>query len=599
VSRSKEFLKSLAGPHVVFALAAGALKAGAVLRWESLAVPIAFGALAAASAILAKRLTGNTLASACTGGIVAFHPAGLFELGHPLAVDLHVRDVVIATSAAANLLSAACGLLAAGIRLLPSAELENAPLFGRREWIALALLVLGAVSGPAILPMPLLILAADLAFAPVGWRAVFRRTGRHFVFHCLAVAPAWFLTAWMLDASRLEIARVPWANLVFQVFAVLVPQARPDVLLPTAEVFALFSLAVLASIVVIFCRAGIPQKVVVAAAFALVWTAASCFAWWLHPLGVLAPFSALGVFGFALLVATISWRLAIAVGHPKGAPALEEPPIPGVPALRDLVRRARAEPPAAAAVAGPRIESSAGMRSTVETAVAGAVAATLEQIRLAFRGPHPSEPPGTPEQVLWNRLLTQGSGGPAPDEKPAAAVARWREFHAKSLKGRIKPGGAVLCVGATPWPLVAALAEPAAALVLVERSHRAGQIAAGDLAGTKRVTVVRHDGRALKPVGDATVDAFVALVEPTLGLAGDVLALLKEAKRVLKAGGIAAIGFADLASPAAAEALSRSSHAACFTNREGIETLAKLAGFGSVEISSGALGVTSIAWIRS
>lgn len=602
MSRSRELLKSLVGPHVLFAFALGLVQALRVVGAGNLALAVAFATVAGAAAILAKRLTGNALVSACAGGIMALHPAGLVELLGPRILDVHVHDTDFRTFVGLNLFSASCGLLAAGIRLLPSRELEDAPLFGWREWAALALLVVGAIAGPAVMAMPLLILAADLAFAPAGPRTVLRRTGKHFFLHAGAVIPAWLFASPFPEQLRPLLAgRLGWIGATERPLFVFAPGIAIDAVQGSAvTVFPLLVIGAIASVAVLLFRQRVSQTLIVVAAFAIVWTTVAELPRLLHPAGPLIPNTVLIVFGFALLVASVLWRISIAVTQPRTAPIEEEPPIPSVPAMRDMIRQMRAEMrPAGAAPAAPRVESAAGLRSTVESAVAGAVAATLEQLRLAFRGPHPTEPPGTPEQVLWNRLLTQGSGGPAPEEKPGAAIARWRDFHGKSLKPRIKAGGDVLCVGTTPWPLVSAIAESARAVALVERGGRPAQMAASDLAAKKNVMVVRHDGRGLKAIGDGTADAVIALVEPTLELAGDVLALLRESRRVLRKGGVAGIGFADLALPAAQDALGRSSQPACFTNKEAIEALARLAGLGAVEVAPGALGATSIAWIRS
>src|SRR5262249_44121929 len=155
---------------------------------------------------------------------------------------------------------------------------------------------------------------------------------------------------------------------------------------------------------------------------------------------------------------------------------------------RDLVRTLPAGPAPRARAADPAI----GMASTVETAVGSAVAATLEQIRLAFRGRHPTEPAGAPEQVLWNRLMTTTSGGVLPAGTRAEALGRWRAIHAR-LRPELGSARSILCAGATPWPLVAALAGEHASVVLVERSRRAAKLARADLAALPNVSVVRHD----------------------------------------------------------------------------------------------------------
>ena len=113
------------------------------------------------------------------------------------------------------------------------------------------------------------------------------------------------------------------------------------------------------------------------------------------------------------------------------------------------------------------------------------------------------------------------------------------------------------------------------------------------------VTVVRHEGRGLGPIGDSTVDAVVALFEPTVATPAELLVLLKECKRVLKKHGVAGVAFADLARPESHAALARGSPAAFFTNWEAVAVLARLAGFGSVQIASGPVAWTSIAWMTA
>jgi SAM-dependent methyltransferase len=362
------------------------------------------------------------------------------------------------------------------------------------------------------------------------------------------------------------------------------------------------ALAGCAAVLVLLMRSRIRQTLVIAAAFAVAWVLAAYGI--PHVLvktdATLQVPALLAAFGPVLLLGTVLWRIAIAVTVPRGAESAAEARLPSVPALRDLIRRMRAEPrPAGPLAPAPRAEGAAGVRSTVERAVAGAVAATLEQLRLAFRGPHVTEPPGTPSQVLWNRLMTQASGGVPSDERPEASTGLWSEFQATHLDPRIRAGGVVVCAGATPWPLAASLAESRRRVVVVERSRRTAEIAADDLRGTEGVTVIRHDGRSLDAVQDGSVDAVLSLFEPTLSAPTDLLLLLKECRRVLRKDGVAGIAFADLALPESREALARGSPAASFTNREAIGTLARLAGFGSVDTGSGALAWSSIAWMTA
>jgi hypothetical protein len=279
----------------------------------------------------------------------------------------------------------------------------------------------------------------------------------------------------------------------------------------------------------------------------------------------------------------------------------DEAPLPSVPALRDLIRKMRAEPrPAVVPGASPaRGDASLGVRTTVERAVGGAVAATLEQLRLAFRGPHVTEAPGTPEQELWNRLMTQASGGAEADERAEKSIGRWHEFQATHLDSRIKAGAVVVCAGATPWPLAVSLGESRRRVIVVERSRRAAELASGDLDGAADVTVMRHDGGGLAAIGDATVDAVLALHEATRATPAEMLALLKECRRVLRKGGVAGIAFADLALPQSREELARGSSAASFTTLEAVGVLARLAGFGAADVDSGALDTSSIAWVTA
>ena len=299
MSRSRELLKSLVGPHVLFAFALGLVQALRVVGAGNLALAVAFATVAGAAAILAKRLTGNALVSACAGGIMALHPAGLVELLGPRILDVHVHDTDFRTFVGLNLFSASCGLLAAGIRLLPSRELEDAPLFGWREWAALALLVVGAIAGPAVMAMPLLILAADLAFAPAGPRTVLRRTGKHFFLHAGAVIPAWLFASPFPEQLRPLLAgRLGWIGATERPLFVFAPGIAIDAVQGSAvTVFPLLVIGAIASVAVLLFRQRVSQTLIVVAAFAIVWTTVAELPRLLHPAGPLIPNTVLIVFG--------------------------------------------------------------------------------------------------------------------------------------------------------------------------------------------------------------------------------------------------------------------------------------------------------------
>ena len=581
VSRSSEFLRSLVGPHVLFAVLVGAVHEWfSVSRYsdgsETLRIPwglsivltdpgslalasaVLFGLAAAGAAVLARRLTGNALVSACTGALLVLYPRDQNLEFFPILPSFSLNDVA----------ASALGMFAAGVRLLPSPSLANAPLIGRREWVAIGALLLGSLFGAAILAMPLLILLSDFAYAPASASVVFRRTGKLLPLHLAAVSPAFILRP-ALDSVHGTYSAL---SLVFVACALM-------------------------AVGVLSLRNRIRQTLLIVAAFAVAWAAiASLVPSWVADRVLSRPL--LTFFGVALLIPTILWRIAVALTVPRHAPAAAELPLPSVPALRDLIRGMRAEPVAGgAAPTARKVDPTTGIRSTVESAVAGAVAATLEQIRLSFRGPHVTEPPGTPEQVLWNRLITNSSGGPIQSEKPEEALARWRAIASKHIEPRIKSKRGILLVGATPWPLVAALADDHASVTLVERSRRAAQLASADLGAARNVMVVRHDGKRLEPIGAGTVDVVISLFEPTRELPAEILALLREARRVLRPGGVAGIGFADLALPASQEALKSGAPAEIFVNREVLETLAGMAGFGACEVAASVLPTISIGWL--
>jgi hypothetical protein len=582
LASAREFLRSLAGPHVLLGLVAGGVQgwwlgersaalSGVAVAIPGVATPVeaSHGAIVAASAallscagaaaaLLAKRLTGNTLASGCAGAVFALLPQDRLVGAPWLPAGFFLNDAW----------AAAWGLLAAGVRLLPAPALEGAPLLGRREWLALGALAIGSLGGPQILAMPLLILLADAAYAPASFGTVLRRTGRLLPLHALAVAPAFF----MGPPSRGDDARVVAG---WELAAV-----------------ALLGLAVLSR------RRRITQTVVIAAAFAIVWTAVATLPRFAFPRHL--PFSPMLVlFGAALFVPTVLWRLSVALTSPRGLELVPEAPLPAVPALRDLIHAQRSDARAGAGPPSRRIDPATGLRSTVESAVSGAVAATLEQIRLTFRGtPASSAPLPAPEGVLWSRLLSSTARGTGSDETREQAIERWRSVVVKDLRPRVDAAADVVCAGSTPWPLVAALAERQRSLVLVERGAQASRRAADDLSGLDNVTVLRHD-RGLGPLKDASADAVLALVEPTMDTAAGILALLRESRRVLRPGGVAGLGFADLAAPASQEALVKGSPSECFLNRPAVETLARLAGFGQFEFAPGVLPMTSVAWLRA
>ena len=79
--------------------------------------------------------------------------------------------------------------------------------------------------------------------------------------------------------------------------------------------------------------------------------------------------------------------------------------------------------------------------------------------------------------------MTQASGGAEPEERASAAIGRWQEFQATHLDPWVKPGGVVVCAGATPWPLAASLGESLHRVIVVERTPRTAELAADDLAG--------------------------------------------------------------------------------------------------------------------
>jgi SAM-dependent methyltransferase len=252
--------------------------------------------------------------------------------------------------------------------------------------------------------------------------------------------------------------------------------------------------------------------------------------------------------------------------------------------------------PRAAAPPSRRIDPATGLRSTVETAVGGAVAATLEQVRLAFRAAKAGEQPVPPAELVWNRLLTGTMGKGLAGERSEEAAARWRTLFEKEIREKLAAGGTTVCAGPAPWPLVHAIAGHQNAVVVVARGPRAAEVAADDLAGCGNVSVIRHD-RGLGPIRDESADAVLCLFEALNQIPAETVALLRECHRVLRPGGVAAVGYADLALPESQEALARGAPSECFANRPAIETLARLAGFGRFEFASGVLPTTSIAWL--
>ena len=254
-----------------------------------------------------------------------------------------------ATGTLGEILAAALGLLAAGVRLLPSPALAGQPLFGRRELLALALLLVGALCGPGILAAPFLILLADLAFAPASLGLVLRRTGIALgrapgrgerVRCCSPRCYSTGLDAWQLGPRA-------WFR-----SALLVPGAP---LLDALRRHRLAGRGVRSS-----CCSSATGS---ARPFRTPWRSRSSCAALVR--GVLAARRPLiSLFGVALLVPTVLWRIAIAVTAPRGAEVAAEQPLPSVPALRDLIRRMRAEPrPAAAPAAVAPVAAPAPTRS--------------------------------------------------------------------------------------------------------------------------------------------------------------------------------------------------------------------------------------------
>jgi hypothetical protein len=570
-------LKELAGPHVLLAFAAGA---GVAWSWTTIPVaargfpvptgspipwldeghvlqriaPIALlGLTAAAAAFLAKRLTGNTLVSACAGAMLALLPRHRVAL--PWTPFVRIEEIAVSS----------LGLFAAGVRLLSQPGLR---LIGVREILAIAALLLGSVFGPAIAPMPLLILLADVAYAPVRTTVALRRGLVLFPLHAAAVVPSFF---------------------------VLIPEARFHDARLVLEWPSVAMIAV--AVIVVLLRDKFRQKIVLAAAFAIAWAGIALLPVAIDPQRFPFPGQLLAGFGAALLVPVILWRISVAATQPRII-VPPEAPLPSVPALRDLVQAIPAEAPAARQQAARTEGGALGVASMVETAVASAVAATLEQIRLAFRGRQHGDPPGTPEQVLWNRLITGSSGGALPAEKPAQAVARWREIHARHLEEHLPAPADVLCAGATPWPLVAVLAGDQRSVTVVERGGRSARLAMADLAAVQNVRFVRHDGRRLDAIANASADAIVVLFEASRELPAENWGFMRECARVLRKGGVAGIGFADLALPECQAAITRPNPAELFTTRDTMESVARLAGLRVRAVSAGVLPTISVAWLE-
>ena len=345
VSRSRDFLRSLLGPHVLFAFAIGFLR-GCQGTWSSanLLIPLAFGFVAASAAVLANRLTGNRIVSGCAGALVVLHVETtltllFFSLDRTLGPWFALPDG-LALLAFRGMLAAACGFLAAGIRLMPVPALAHAPLMGNREWAAVALLVAGALSSPVVLAMPALIVLADLAFAPAGLRPVARRTALLFVVHAAAVSFAFVNpVSTTLSWSGPHTPAAVTTSLFLSVFE---PFSRFSTIERHAQVLSAAALVLLAlaGLVLLLMRKRIRQTLVIAAAFAFAWTVASAIPG-LFERDVWSP---LATFGFALLVPTILWRIAVAITAPLRAP-IAEPPLPSVPALRDFIRRRRGPRP--------------------------------------------------------------------------------------------------------------------------------------------------------------------------------------------------------------------------------------------------------------
>src|SRR5262245_29751648 len=139
VASSREFLRSLVGPHVLLAFSVGILAgwlrpetmdrasrypAAAVLHdlgRPEVVVALGLGLAAATAAVLAKRLTGNTLVSACAGALLALDPVHQIPGSGPFPVWSDYGPEI------GDLFAGACGLFAAGVRLLPTREIERAP----------------------------------------------------------------------------------------------------------------------------------------------------------------------------------------------------------------------------------------------------------------------------------------------------------------------------------------------------------------------------------------------------------------------------------------------------------------------------------------
>ncbi len=560
----------------------GALRAAAAWAFPmtdphlagGLCIAVLFGC---AVSLFTRRLTGNTLCSVTAGALAVGNPGTAAVLRAHLALD--------------QLTPVALVFLAMGLRRIPHSTHLGTPAITRREVASLACTGLAALAGVAAVFAAVGILIFDLAYSRLAPRHVVVRSGSIAVAHAVAGSLGFLVSppgGSLLPPPQAFAVHVTW--LPGNWFTSGVVNSG----LIAACVFGIVALA----------RRRLHARHVI--------DAAAASALWMGSMIVLAivtegrlGLSALPAMsaGVCFAVVTLLWRIAMASTQPQRLAIPDEMPIPSVPALRDPIRNAffAARNDGARARATPRGLDVAGIQSLIEAAVSGAVESTLQSVRLAFRAPHPTEPTGTAEEVLWNRLL-RSKGAPPPDE---VARVDHRAFYEQHLAPEFPGTPRVVCIGQTPWELLSIIAAEHSGLVLVERSRAGAQRAHHDLAG-KRVSVIRHDGCRLAAIADGSVDAFVCIEEASVRRPVEVVRLLEEIRRTLTAGGVAAIAFWDLGLPGVADAVVRRAHAVDGqdgwplrpTTQTAMDALARAVGLDPIRTVPGVLPNVSLTWMR-
>lgn len=527
---------------VAAALEDGLQNLDSAATWR-LCLALCFQALGAAAlfwAVLAW--TGNRVASAIAGVLVAIHPA--------------LREVLLGPDALMHASSAACGLGALALRELGWSSWRAGRSPVPWEVAALLLVVLAMTLGPAGVAIPLIILLVEVTFHRQEPQPRFVLP--LVVLHGLVVAG--FLWGLGSGGSPDSVAG-PDGRLCAQLLIPGGGRVLPAVVSATALMGGLGAL-----LLGLRSLASAPRWMAVYVGVGLCWFLASIlpelFGW--APAGATRCLEGAGL---AMLVPALAWRVCLAI-IPEETPVPGPIPVPTpgppvdvpVPVMAAApVAAPTPAPPPAPAPATP-FPSPPEIRDSVQVAVEAAVGSAVGAVVEAFGAANPTAPPpgsaapGARYAAEWNQYEREW----VESTERASGDLLGQEWSDRSLERNVfrnychpylHAQAVVLEIGQGGGKFTNMIAPEVRRVVCLDVSRNMLARARADLSGVKNVSYVLGDGRGLAPIAPGSIDfafsydVFVHLDQE------DMYLYLRDLFRVLTPGGRAVISFANMLDP--------------------------------------------------